>query len=76
MKGACKKCSAAPGESSAHFLGWGDGGDSVRGTKMAEAGGAFLALKLVASASRKSAVMIGYLTPVTSDEFSDDVCCL
>lgn len=48
----------------------------MRGTKMAEAGGAFLALKLVASASRKSAVMIGYLTPVTSDEFSDDVCCL
>ena len=73
MKGACKKCSAE--QSSAHFPGSGKGGGFCERHKTAEAGSALLACKLVASASGKSAVMIGYLTPVTSNQISDDVCC-
>lgn len=69
VKGACNKWSAEA-KLCPLFLGsrlGGEGGDFSERHKMAEAGGALLAWNLVASAYGKSAGMIGYLTPVTTE---------
>ena len=44
----------------------------MRGTKDGGGWGCVVSVALVASASSKSAAMIGYLTPVTTSRISDD----